>query len=153
METAATITRQRCNGNRTSRCNHRTVSVPTTQDAIDEADETFTINNGAVSATGTIVDNDNAPTKSESRQQVRQKALLPYFEFVLSNPSAVDTTYTFTFTNGTAGDLDYNTTNDGNSTSRCNHRNSKGTNDLKIPLTELMTFNHHRSSVHRNDSG
>jgi hypothetical protein len=31
------------------------------------------------------------------------------FEFSLSNPSAVDTTYTFTFTNGTAGS-DYTTT-------------------------------------------
>jgi hypothetical protein len=31
------------------------------------------------------------------------------FEFSLSNPSAVDTTYTFTFTNGTAG-ADYTTT-------------------------------------------
>jgi hypothetical protein len=32
------------------------------------------------------------------------------FEFSLSNPSAVDTTYTFTFTNGTAGSADYTTT-------------------------------------------
>jgi hypothetical protein len=31
------------------------------------------------------------------------------FEFSLSNPSAVDTTYTFTFTNGTAS-ADYTTT-------------------------------------------
>jgi hypothetical protein len=31
------------------------------------------------------------------------------FEFSLSNPSAVDTTYTFT--NGTAGSADYTTTN------------------------------------------
>jgi hypothetical protein len=31
------------------------------------------------------------------------------FEFSLSNPS-VDTTYTFTFTNGTAGSADYTTT-------------------------------------------
>jgi hypothetical protein len=32
------------------------------------------------------------------------------FEFSLSNPSAEDTTYTFTFTNGTAGSADYTTT-------------------------------------------
>jgi hypothetical protein len=37
-----------------------TVSVPTTADTIDE-DETFSIANGTVSATGTIIDN-NAPT-------------------------------------------------------------------------------------------
>jgi spore coat polysaccharide biosynthesis protein SpsF (cytidylyltransferase family) len=38
-----------------------TVSVPTTAD-IDEVDETFSIANGTVSATGTIIDNNNAPT-------------------------------------------------------------------------------------------
>jgi uncharacterized membrane protein len=32
-----------------------TVSVPTTADAIDEVDETFSIANGTVSATGTII--------------------------------------------------------------------------------------------------
>jgi hypothetical protein len=37
-----------------------TVSV-TTADTIDEVDETFSIANGTVSATGTIIDN-NAPT-------------------------------------------------------------------------------------------
>jgi hypothetical protein len=39
-----------------------TVSVPTTADTIDEVDETFSIANGTVSATGTIIDNNNAPT-------------------------------------------------------------------------------------------
>jgi hypothetical protein len=34
-----------------------TVSVPTTADTIDEVDETFSIANGTVSATGTIIDN------------------------------------------------------------------------------------------------
>jgi hypothetical protein len=29
---------------------------------------------------------------------------------LLSNPSAIDVDYTFVFTNGTAGDLDYTTT-------------------------------------------
>jgi hypothetical protein len=37
-----------------------TVSVPTTADTIDEVDES--IANGTVSATGTIIDNNNAPT-------------------------------------------------------------------------------------------
>jgi hypothetical protein len=35
-----------------------TVSVPTTADTIDEVDETFSIANGTVSATGTIIDNN-----------------------------------------------------------------------------------------------
>jgi hypothetical protein len=42
------------------------------QDTIDEADETFTINNGA-GATGTIVDNDNAPTVTESHTSKRDR--------------------------------------------------------------------------------
>jgi hypothetical protein len=32
------------------------------------------------------------------------------FDFTLSNPSAVDTSYTFVLTNGTAGSADYTTT-------------------------------------------
>ncbi|MGS0747462.1 hypothetical protein, partial [Halpernia sp. GG3] len=39
-----------------------TVSVPTTVDAIDEVTEGFSIASGAASATGTIIDNNNAPT-------------------------------------------------------------------------------------------
>ncbi|REH52377.1 gliding motility-associated-like protein [Tenacibaculum gallaicum] len=39
-----------------------TVSVPTTEDTIDESDETFTVTSGGQSATGTIQDNDGAPT-------------------------------------------------------------------------------------------
>ncbi|SEO69941.1 conserved repeat domain-containing protein/gliding motility-associated C-terminal domain-containing protein, partial [Flavobacterium sinopsychrotolerans] len=47
-----------------------TVSVPTTQDTIDELDETFTIHNGAVSAIGTIEDNDDSPGISISKTGV-----------------------------------------------------------------------------------
>jgi hypothetical protein len=35
-------------------------SVPTTADAIDEVTENFSIANGTASATGTIIDNNNA---------------------------------------------------------------------------------------------
>jgi hypothetical protein len=38
-----------------------TVSVPTA-DAIDEVTENFSIASGTASATGTIIDNNNAPT-------------------------------------------------------------------------------------------
>ena len=42
-----------------------TVTVPTTNDTIDEANETYTLNVGAASGTGTITDDDNAaPTIS-----------------------------------------------------------------------------------------
>jgi hypothetical protein len=55
------------------------------QDAIDESDETFTINNGAVSATGTIVDNDNAPTVTELTPASATEGAV-VFDFALSNP-------------------------------------------------------------------
>ncbi|MBC5839496.1 T9SS type B sorting domain-containing protein, partial [Flavobacterium muglaense] len=87
-----------------------TVSVPTTDDTIDELDETFTIANGSVSATGTIVDNDNVPTVTSITPSSATEGSPVVFDFTLSNPSAVDTTYTFTLTNGTAGSSDYTTT-------------------------------------------
>jgi hypothetical protein len=80
----------------------------TTADTIDEVDETFSIANGTVSATGTIIDNNNAPT-------VATITLLRLLKetcgvHLLSNPSAVDYCYTFVLTNGTAGSADYTTT-------------------------------------------
>jgi hypothetical protein len=51
------------NRNRTCGCYYGNVSVPTTADTIDESNETFTIASGTASATGTINDNDNAPTE------------------------------------------------------------------------------------------
>jgi hypothetical protein len=80
-----------------------TVSVPTTADTIDEVDETFSIANGTVSATGTIIDNNNAPTVATILLRLPKEVLLCFF--TLSNPSAVDTSYTLT--NGTAGSADY----------------------------------------------
>jgi hypothetical protein len=65
---------------------------------------------GTASATGTINDNDAAPTVATIAASATEGSPA-VFEFSLSNPSAVDTTYTFTFTNGTAGSADYTTTN------------------------------------------
>jgi hypothetical protein len=84
------------------------VSVPTTADTIDENNEDFSIASGTASATGTINDNDAAPTVGPSPASATEGSPA-VFEFSLSNPSAVDTTYTFTF-NGTAGSADYTTT-------------------------------------------
>jgi hypothetical protein len=56
-------------GNRNQQATTGIVQVYNTQDTIDEADETFTINNGAVSATGTIF-NDNAPTVTNHKAAV-----------------------------------------------------------------------------------
>jgi hypothetical protein len=87
-----------------------TVSVPTTADTIDEVDETFSIANGTASATGTIIDNNNAPTGNDPPASATEGSDV-VFNFTLSNPSAVDTSYTFVLTNGTAGSADYTTTN------------------------------------------
>ncbi|OUD27313.1 Calx-beta domain-containing protein, partial [Flavobacterium sp. FPG59] len=87
-----------------------TVSVPTTVDAIDEVTENFSIASGAASATGTIIDNNNAPTVATITPASATEGTAVVFNFTLSNPSAVDTTYTFVLTNGTAGSADYTTT-------------------------------------------
>jgi hypothetical protein len=68
-------------------------------------DETFSIANGTVSATGTIIDNNNALLWQRSLLLRLPKDLI--FDFT-QNPSAVDTSYTFVLTNGTA--VDYTTT-------------------------------------------
>jgi hypothetical protein len=62
----------------------------------------------ALEPAGTINDNDalNCSTITPASATEGSPAV---FEFSLSNPSAVDTTYTFT--NGTAGSADYTTTN------------------------------------------
>jgi hypothetical protein len=77
-----------------------TVSVPTTADTIDEVDETSALH-GTVSATGTIIDNNNAPTVATITPASATEGS-DVFDFTLSNPSAVDTVYFFV-TNGTAG--------------------------------------------------
>ncbi len=86
-----------------------TVSVPTTQDTIDELDETFTIHNGAVSATGTILDDDAAPVVTIGDATIVEGGVLS-FPVSLSNPSSRDITVTLGFTNVTTTNGDYTTT-------------------------------------------
>jgi hypothetical protein len=69
--------------------------------------KTFSIANGTVSATGTIIDNNNAPTVATITPASATEGSDVVFDFTLSNPSAVDTSYTFVLTNGTAGSADY----------------------------------------------
>ncbi|MGS0747455.1 Calx-beta domain-containing protein, partial [Halpernia sp. GG3] len=88
-----------------------TVSVPTTVDAIDEVTENFSIASGAASATGTIIDNNNAPTVATIAPASATEGTDAVFSFTLSNPSDQAITYTFVLTNGTAGSADYTTTN------------------------------------------
>jgi hypothetical protein len=53
-----------------------TVSVPTTADTIAESNETFTIVSGTASATGTINDNDAAPTVATITPRLPKEVLL-----------------------------------------------------------------------------
>jgi hypothetical protein len=64
---------------------------------------------GTASATGTINDNDAAPTVATITPASATEGSPAVFEFSLSNPSAIAVDYTFTF-NGTAGSADYTTT-------------------------------------------
>jgi hypothetical protein len=66
-----------------------TVSVPTTADTIAESNETFTIASGTASATGTINDNDAAPTVATITPASATEGSPAVFEFSLSNPSAI----------------------------------------------------------------
>ncbi|MCB6232377.1 hypothetical protein LIS90_14085, partial [Flavobacterium psychrophilum] len=59
---------------------------------------------------GTITDNDSAPTVATISPASATEGSPVVFNFTLSNPSAIATSYTFTLTNGTAGNLDYTTT-------------------------------------------
>ncbi|MCB6007857.1 Calx-beta domain-containing protein, partial [Flavobacterium psychrophilum] len=96
-----------------------TVTVQTTDDAIAESTETFTVgvttSTGIVGSTtdtgiGTITDNDSAPTVAKISPASATEGSPVVFNFTLSNPSAIATSYIFTLTNGTAGNLDYTTT-------------------------------------------
>jgi hypothetical protein len=70
-----------------------TVSVPTTADTIDEVDETLALLMELFLATGTIIDNNNAPTVQRSLLLRLPKDLM-WYSTLQSNPSAVDTSYT-----------------------------------------------------------
>lgn len=93
------------------------VNIPITDDLIDEADETFTVegtitsgntvNNTAV-GTVTIIDNDSTPYLFISNSSVSEGGTL-VFDITLSNPSSGSISLTFGYTNITANDLDYDT--------------------------------------------
>jgi hypothetical protein len=85
-----------------------TVSVPTTADTIDEVDETLALLWNCFGY-GYNYRHNNAPTVATITPASATEGS-PVCSITLSNPSAVDTTYTFVFTNGT-GSADYTTTN------------------------------------------
>ncbi|USD51346.1 calcium-binding protein [Vibrio sp. SCSIO 43153] len=88
-----------------------TATVDTTQDTIDEPDETFDLQVGGVTGTATIIDDDGVPTITDVALvgETVPEGQAAEFKVTLSNASTSDQTYTIGLVNGTAGDDDYDT--------------------------------------------
>ncbi|QKJ62456.1 Calx-beta domain-containing protein [Flavobacterium sp. M31R6] len=95
-----------------------TVSVPTTDDIIDEPSESFTLNatvtsgntsNTSVAGTATITDNEATPTVSISNPTVTEGANA-VFTVSIDVASSVDTVVDVVTATGTAGTSDYTAT-------------------------------------------
>ncbi|TMX46933.1 hypothetical protein DA093_18725 [Vibrio rotiferianus] len=88
-----------------------TATVDTTQDTIDEPDETFDLQVGGVTGTATIIDDDGVPTITDVALvgETVPEGQPAEFKVTLSNASSSDQTYTIGLVNGTAGDDDYDT--------------------------------------------
>ncbi|PIB17276.1 Calx-beta domain-containing protein [Vibrio rotiferianus] len=88
-----------------------TATVDTTQDTIDEPDETFDLQVGGVTGTATIIDDDGVPTITDVALvgETVPEGQAAEFKVTLSNASSSDQTYMIGLLNGTAGDDDYDT--------------------------------------------
>ena len=88
-----------------------TVTVPTSSDTIDEANETYTLAVGTASGTGTINDDDNAPTVSSVSAATQVEGTTLVHTVTLSNASSSVTTFAYTLGGGSAtgGGTDYTT--------------------------------------------
>ncbi|WP_452601560.1 beta strand repeat-containing protein, partial [Pontimicrobium sp. MEBiC06410] len=95
------------------------VVIPITDDAIDEADETFTVDgtvtsgntaNTDPSGTVTITDNDNAPTVTIADATVNEGAGTVTVPVSIDTVSATDVVVDIVTTTGTAGTSDYTVT-------------------------------------------
>ncbi|MFO1219881.1 MAG: immunoglobulin-like domain-containing protein [Burkholderiaceae bacterium] len=88
-----------------------TVTVPTSADTIDEPNETYTLNVGGISGTGTIVDDDPTPSISSVSTASQTEGGALVHTVTLSNASSVATTYAYSLGGGSAtGGTDYNAT-------------------------------------------
>jgi hypothetical protein len=89
-----------------------TVTVATTSDTIYESNETYKLTIGTASGTGTINNDDAAPTVSVSSPSVLESAGYAVFTVSLSNTSSVATTLALALAAGTAtgGGTDYAST-------------------------------------------
>ena len=83
-----------------------TVSVPTTDDSLDESAETTSIAVGGQPATGTILDDDTATISSVTDATVTEGGDLVH-TVTLSNEADAPRTFAFSLTDGTASGSDY----------------------------------------------
>ncbi|MDO9466089.1 MAG: Calx-beta domain-containing protein [Thiobacillus sp.] len=79
-----------------------TVTLPTTLDTLDEADETVPLTIGGVSGTGTIVDDDPTPSLSINNVTVNEAAGTATFTVTLSAASGQTVSVNYATSNGTA---------------------------------------------------
>jgi hypothetical protein len=79
-----------------------TVTVPTAADTLDEADETYLLSVGAISAGGTIIDDDNAPTVVSVTAEAQVEGVALVHTVTMSNASSSVTTFPYTLGGGTA---------------------------------------------------
>ncbi|EJH62416.1 cadherin domain-containing protein [Vibrio cholerae] len=89
-----------------------TVTVPTVDDSVDEADETLKLTVGGQDATGTIVDNDALPTidkvEVNNGDAKAEEGQALTFKVTLSASSEQATSHSFNLAGVTAGEGDFN---------------------------------------------
>ncbi|WMW79456.1 Calx-beta domain-containing protein [Undibacterium cyanobacteriorum] len=87
-----------------------TITVPSTQDTIDEPNETYNVSVGGVSAVGTITDDDAAPTISSVTSDTQIEGTALVHTVTLTNASSSSTSFAYTIGGGTAtSGTDYGT--------------------------------------------
>ena len=86
-----------------------TVTIPTTADNVHESDETLNLNVGGVSAIGTIVDNDAAPTVQSITDDSKTEGSDLVHTVTLTNASDTVTSLAYTLAGNTASASDFGT--------------------------------------------
>ena len=84
-----------------------TVTIPTVEDSVFEADETLTLQVGGASGTGTILNDDNAPTIQSVTSDSEYEGTSLIHTVTLTNASSTPTTFTFDVVLGTASENDF----------------------------------------------
>ena len=86
-----------------------TVTVPTVDDVLNEPTETLPLTVGGVTGTGSIIDNDGAPTVDSVSSPSTTEGGDLVFDVVLSNPSATAIDLAYSLGGGSAVAADYST--------------------------------------------